>query len=72
MIVVASAMQTDNIKALLEGLDQDGIKYTFKEKKGINMTFDVEGDVERAVRLAKDAIKAEAWGKVLYFNVTAK
>ena len=30
MIIVNSAMQQDNIKALLESLSEDEIKYTFK------------------------------------------
>jgi hypothetical protein len=69
MITINSAMQQENIKALLAAIDQDGITYTFKEKKGIALFFGVTGDKEAAIRLAKDAIKAEDWGRVLYFNV---
>lgn len=69
MITINSAMQQENIKALLAAIDQDGITYTFKDKKGIALIFDVTGDKEAAIRLAKEAIKAEDWGRVLYFNV---
>ncbi|KAF1303477.1 hypothetical protein IV487_09330 [Enterococcus saccharolyticus] len=69
MITINSAMQQENIKAVLEAIDQDGITYSFKEKKGIALVFDITGDKEQAIRIAKEAIKAEEWGKVLYFNV---
>lgn len=72
MIIINSAMQQDNIKNLLAGIDQDGISFTFKEKRGIQLVFEATGDKERAVRLAKDSIKATDWGKVLYYNVIAQ
>ncbi len=37
MISIASAMQQDAIKELLEGYNEDGVSYTFKRKnKGSN------------------------------------
>jgi mannitol-1-phosphate/altronate dehydrogenase len=39
MIIVNSAMQQDNIKALLESLTEGEIKYTFKEKKRDSVDF---------------------------------
>ncbi|MCX4169566.1 hypothetical protein [Enterococcus casseliflavus] len=73
MIIVNSAMQQDNIKTLLESLSEDEIKYTFKEKKGIQLIFETTADDnEKAVKLAKDAIKNTDWGRVLYFNVVSQ
>jgi chorismate mutase len=69
MITVSSAMQQENIKKLLESIENEAITYKFKEKKGIQLIFEITGDKDAAIRLAKDAIKAEEWGKVLYFNV---
>ncbi|WP_207941006.1 hypothetical protein DOK78_001440 [Enterococcus sp. DIV2402] len=69
MITVSSAMQQENIKKLLESIENEAITYKFKEKKGIQLIFKITGDKDAAIRLAKDAIKAEEWGKVLYFNV---
>ena len=73
MIIVNSAMQQDNIKTLLESLSEGEIKYTFKEKKGIQLIFETTADDnEKAVKLAKDAIKNTDWGRVLYFNVVSQ
>ncbi|EPH60913.1 hypothetical protein D931_02904 [Enterococcus faecium 13.SD.W.09] len=73
MIIVNSAMQQDNIKALLESLTEGEIKYTFKEKKGIQLIFETTAeDKEKAAKLAKDAIKITDWGRVLYFNVVSQ
>ncbi|MDH6364464.1 hypothetical protein M2139_001397 [Enterococcus sp. PF1-24] len=69
MITVNSAMQGDNIIALLEGLTEGEISYKFKEKKGIQLIFEITGDKDQAIRLAKDSIKATDWGRILFFNV---
>ena len=49
MISIASAMQQDAIKELLEGYN----------------------DAEAAAKKAKELIKAQPWGSVLYFQATA-
>lgn len=72
MLIINSAMQQENIKELLGGVDQDGITYTFKEKKGIQLIFDYTGDGDTAARLAKELIKGTDWGHILYFNVVAQ
>ena len=69
MITVNSAMQQENIKTLLEGIEEEGVTFSFKEKKGIQLIFKITGEKEQAIRKAKDAIKGTDWGKVLYFNV---
>ena len=59
MITIASAMQQDEIKELLEGYNEEGMTFTFKE------------DPEVAAKKAKELIKAQPWGTVLYFQSTA-
>ncbi|MDT2756564.1 hypothetical protein P7G51_04090 [Enterococcus asini] len=68
MISISSAMQQDAIKELLEGYSEGDFTYTFKEKKGIKMMFDVTGDPTEAAAKAKALIKAQPWGSVLYFQ----
>lgn len=71
MITIASAMQQDSIKDLLEGYSEGDFTYTFKEKQGIKLVFDVTGDSSAAADKAKQLIKAESWGSVLYFQAAA-
>lgn len=68
MIEINSAQGQDKIIELLNAYDQDGISYSFKEKKGIKLIFTVTGDEEAAAKNAKTLIKAQPWGGVLYFN----
>lgn len=72
MISIASAMQQDAIKELLEGYNEEGISFTFKEKQGIKLLFETTAeDTEEAAKKAKELIKAQPWGTVLYFQATA-
>ena len=72
MISIASAMQQDAIKELLEGYNEEGISFTFKEKQGIKLLFEPTAeDTEAAAKKAKELIKAQPWGTVLYFQATA-
>ncbi|EOT41064.1 MULTISPECIES: hypothetical protein [Enterococcus] len=72
MISIASAMQQEEIKKLLADYSEDGISYTFKEKKGIKLYFDVTGDAQKAAATAKQLIKAQPWGTVLYFQAAVE
>ncbi|WP_414838684.1 hypothetical protein [Carnobacterium sp. TMP28] len=70
MIELTLPMQQDKAIALLEAYQEEGISFTFKEKKGIKLYFNTtEADLDKAAKLAKAAIKAESWGSVLYFQV---
>ncbi|MEA4828681.1 MAG: hypothetical protein VB121_01595 [Enterococcus thailandicus] len=72
MITIASAMQQDAIKELLEGFNEDGISFQFKEKQGIKLMFETTAsDPEVAAKKAKELIKAQPWGTVLYFQAPA-
>ncbi|MGC6767171.1 hypothetical protein ACYSNR_04670 [Enterococcus sp. LJL128] len=71
MIGISSAMQQDAIKELLNTYDGGDFTYTFKEKQGIKLVFEVTGDAAAAAVKAKEMIKAQPWGNVLYFQATA-
>lgn len=73
MIEISSAMQQEAIKELLDGKEIDGAAFTFEKKQGIKLLFSTSSDdVESAAKIAKEAIKNETWGKVLYFQAIAK
>ncbi|QCA29290.1 hypothetical protein [Vagococcus xieshaowenii] len=70
MIAVNVAMQQDKVIALLENLTEN-VTFTYKEKKGIKLLFEVKGaSAEEAVKVAKESIKAQPWGSVLFFQCT--
>lgn len=68
MISIASAMQQEEIKKVLEDYSGEDVSYTFKEKQGIKLIFDVTGDPEQAAAKAKALIKEQPWGSVLFFQ----
>ncbi|MFV0557544.1 MAG: hypothetical protein ACK5MW_02755 [Enterococcus sp.] len=68
MISIASALQQEAIKELLNNYDEAGISYRFTEKKGIKLFFEVTGDAEVAAKKAKELIKAQSWGGVLFLQ----
>ena len=61
MISIASAMKQEEIITLLEAYQGENETFTFKEKNGIKLFFEVE---------AKQLIKEQPWGGVLYFQAT--
>ena len=66
-------MKGDEIRALLDGTCKGGGQFTFVEKQGINLIFEVQGvDGPTACTVAKEEIKATDWGKILYFSVQAQ
>lgn len=72
MISIASAMQQDAIKELLENYNEDGMTFTFKEKQGIKLLFETTAeDKNAAADKAKALIKAQPWGSILYFQSVA-
>lgn len=71
MISITSAVQQEQIKELLTTYEGEDFSYSFKEKKGIALFFDVTGDKVEAAAKAKAMIKAQPWGSVLYFQSSA-
>ncbi|MBP1043695.1 hypothetical protein I6N95_21950 [Vagococcus sp. BWB3-3] len=71
MIELNAPVSQDKMIELLDGLEKDGVTFTFKEKKGIKLYFDVNSeDVDGAARIAKNTIKEQPWGSVLYFQAS--
>jgi len=69
VISINSPLKADEIIELLE--NQDG-QFTFVEKKGIKLLFETTiEDKVVAARLARETIKKEPWGSVLYFQAVA-
>lgn len=69
-IIIQTPLKNEEIKALLQEQEHEGIRYTFIGKKGIGMEFECQGDKEpSAAAVAKQIIKSTDWGKVLYFTV---
>lgn len=69
-IIVQTPLKSEEIKLLLDGKEYDGVQFAFLEKRGIGLTFEVQGaSAEAACRAAKQVIKEQDWGKVLYFSV---
>ncbi|RST94186.1 hypothetical protein CBF35_10760 [Vagococcus salmoninarum] len=69
MIELNAPVQQDKMIEFLDGSEIEGVTFTFKEKKGMKLFFEVNSeDVEEAARTARNAIKAQPWGSVLYFQ----
>ena len=71
MIVINLAQEQEKAISLLEAYDGD-CTFKFQEKQGIKLLFSVTGDPEMAAKKAKELIKAQPWGTVLYFNTMVR
>jgi len=75
VVILKSALMQDKIKDLLDGSTFDGVRFSFVEKKGIELTFDVSGDnieTADAAAIAKNAVKATDFGKGIMLSVVSK
>lgn len=68
MITVSSAMKQKEITEVLESFEGD-CSFLFEKKQGIRLIFKVTGDDKEAAKLAKELIKSQPWGSILYFQV---
>lgn len=69
MIEISAGVYHDKIIELLNNYNEDGIKFSFKEKKGLHLYFETNTeDLEKASKLARSAIKKQRWGSVLFFQ----
>lgn len=69
MIVLTMPLQGEKAVELLNG--QEGL-FTFKEKKGMKYYFETSlTDQTAAARQARELIKKQPWGSVLYFQAEA-
>lgn len=68
MIQITAPLQGDKIKELIDGLGE----FTFISKAGIKMLFETKiEDKHVAARQAREIIKKQDWGSVLYFQSEA-
>jgi len=69
MIAINMPLQGDKVVELLNA--QDG-QFTFVEKKGMKYFFETTiEDKTAAARMARELIKKQPWGSVLYFQAEA-
>jgi len=69
-LTVNTPMCADRVIELLQQYDDEKIRFSFLEKKGMKLIYDVEGiDGDEAVSLVKKLIRNTDWGKSLYFYV---
>jgi hypothetical protein len=69
MISINLAQEQGKAIELLENYNQGDFSYVYKGKVGIKLQFETTGDPEQAAKKAKELIKEQPWGTVLYFNV---
>lgn len=70
-ISVNTALQQNEIIELLDGQERAGIQFTFLEKQGMKLIFEVNcDDGDAAIKVAKSTIKATPFGAaiLLTFN----
>lgn len=71
MIHISCGVSQDFIIDLLEKNEVEGIHYKFVDKKGITLNFSVDTeDLDKAIAVAKQEIKATEIGSVLFFQIS--
>lgn len=71
MIYISCGVSQEFIIDLLEHSDVEGIQYKYEGKTGIKLAFSVNTeDLDQAIAVAKQMIKATPTGSVLYFQIT--
>lgn len=71
MIYISCGLNQDFVINLLEESKEEGITYKYEGKKGITLSFSVDTeDLDKAITVAKQVIKATPIGSVMYFQVT--
>lgn len=69
-VIVRTPLKADQIQALLDGYQSDGVSLRFLSRSGISLTFQCEGiDSAGAIALVKALIRNTDYGKVLNFSV---
>lgn len=69
-ISVNTALKQQEIIELLDGNQIDGITYLYKEKKGMNLIFEVDSeDGDKAIKLAKAKIKSAPFGSAILLTI---
>ena len=71
MIIVNSPLMQEEIKAILEGIENP--KFKFIKKSGIRLYFETDStDLDEAALIAKAEIKKHPQASTIYFSVKAE
>lgn len=71
MIHISCGVSQEFIIELLEKNEVEGIHFKYEGKKGITLNFSVDTeDLDKAIAVAKQEIKATEIGSVLFFQIT--
>ncbi len=71
MLIVSTPLKQEEVRAALDGYNQDGVTIRFVRKMGIQLQFDVIGaEGYAAVDLAKAIIRSHPFGNALYFSAS--
>lgn len=69
-ISVNTALKQPEIIELLNGQTIQGVTYTYLEKKGMNLIFEVDTeDGDAAIKIAKSTIKAQPFGGAILLTL---
>lgn len=71
MIIVHAPLKRDFIIELLNNKRINGIHFQYVRSDKMKLYFQVEGDLNEAVKIAKSTIKSSEFGMALYFMVEA-
>ncbi|MFD1464901.1 hypothetical protein ACFQ4L_02185 [Lapidilactobacillus mulanensis] len=69
MIFLNAPIMQDKIIEFVNGYTENGLTFKLKSQKGMKLVFETNAeDLEAAAKLVKNAIHAQSWGAVLYFQ----
>ncbi|GEL14038.1 hypothetical protein FC15_GL000197 [Lapidilactobacillus concavus DSM 17758] len=69
MIFLNAPIMQDKIIDFMNSYNENGLTFKLKSKNGMKLVFETNAeDLEAAAKAAKNAIHAQPWGTVLYFQ----
>jgi len=72
-IVVKAPLKTDDIQKLVDGYSEKGLTFTFLNRRGFEMEYEVSGEsLSDPIDMVKSLIKSTDYGRGLYFSVVKK
>lgn len=73
MLVIHAPLMADKITNVLSEYRDGSARFSFISKTGMKLKFDCDGiEEQQAAELAKKLIKAQPFGKTLYFSVSVE
>lgn len=70
MVILQVPLKRDYVIQLLNGKTFENQTFTYVKQERMKIYFDVNGNQQQAVDIAKKVIKNSEIGSALYFNVT--